>query len=627
MSNRSRIYQLNILADTRGLNEGLDKAKKQVNDSQTAMSQAFDKAKVALLAATAAAGAYAIKLAVDGVKAAIEDTAAQERLANALRNTTAASDAQIRSVEDQILKLSLATGVADDQLRPAFQRLATATGDLGQSQSLLNLALDISAATGKSVESVTNALGRAYEGSTTALTRLGVGLSAAEIETLGLEGAIGQLSQTFGGAAAVQAETLEGQIQRLKVSFDETKESIGAALLPILTDLFTEFADFAIPAAEKFADVFQNDLVPYLQNQVFPAFGDLIDSLQGIGDAFNGVSADTEDANILFEALQTTIVEFVPVTVGAIGKVADVWATFVDILRRGVAFIQGDLATATAQWNNRFAETEKVTNNVSAATIRAYKEFEFWNKQTRDQTIPNVTRTNDAVNELSKSLNSKSTAVRKVAADIDILYNATDRYTRKTKEAKVANDNLNNSLKESNRIAEDVPTSATDSRTGSSVGAGGMNPLIAQLMALKGSGGTVQDLVNQFTGTGLGLTISTSNLIRNASDQLLTDMYEVILAQVSYQDLIDRGLGNLNLNTLDRLLTQTDPGFRVLPGTRIGQASLTLDDLVNLAKPVTINVNGTVLDPEGTARAVQQVIQDSNARSGFQSLTPVLGLE
>jgi hypothetical protein len=123
------------------------------------------------------------------------------------------------------------------------------------------------------------------------------------------------------------------------------------------------------------------------------------------------------------------------------------------------------------------------------------------------------------------------------------------------------------------------------------------------------------------------MNIPTSNLIRNASDQLLTDMYEVILAQVSYQELIDKGLGNLNLNILDTLLTLDDPGFRVLPGTRIGQSSLTVDQLVALAKPVTINVNGTFMDPEGAARAVQEVIQDSNARSGFQSLVPALGIE
>tara|TARA_R110000868_G_scaffold6517_1_gene36775 strand:- start:2328 stop:3614 length:1287 start_codon:yes stop_codon:yes gene_type:complete len=211
-------------------------------------------AAAAFAAAAAAAAAYAVKLAVDGVKAAIEDEAAQKRLANALENVTGATEAQIKAVEEQILKTSLATGVADDQLRPALQRLATATGSVTQSQDLLNLALDISAATGKSVETVSNALAKAYEGNTSSLGRLGIGLSSAEIKTLGLEGTVKQLAETFGGSATVQANTFEGQIARLKVGFDEAKESVGAALLPTLQKLLDYFINTVIPKFIEFKD-------------------------------------------------------------------------------------------------------------------------------------------------------------------------------------------------------------------------------------------------------------------------------------------------------------------------------------------------------------------------------------
>lgn len=534
----SRTLKLNILAETKDLTDGLRKANQQVGTAQSGIAAAFDKVKVAAAAAAVAAGAYAIKLGVDGVKAAIEDTAAQERLANALRNTTQASDSQIRSVEAQILKLSLATGVADDQLRPAFQRLSVATGDLGKSQDLLNLALDISAATGKDVESVTNALGRAYEGSTTSLTRLGVGLSAAQIETLGLEGAIAQLSSTFGGAAAVQAETLEGQIQRLKVAFDETKESIGAALLPILTDLFTEFADFAIPAAQRFADVFQNDLVPYLQNQVFPAFDDLIDSLKGIGDALNGVSTDTKESNFLFQVLKDTIVNFVPVTVGAISTVANVWATFVDVLRRGVAFIQGDLDTALAKWNNRFATTEKVTNNVSDATIRAYKEFEFWNKQNNDETIPTNDRATDSLERLR---------------------GANDRVAASSRSATTA-------LREQFTAAQAI------------------------------------DLIRAGFGSEFGIN-KPGQLPGGESFRSAAEIVSQFGGRIS------------GFNALP-----TDPYFG------FGQGS-DLRSFNRGGSNVTINVNGTVLDPEGTARAVARVVQNSSGRAGGLSFTPALGFE
>ena len=250
----SRTLKLSILADVADLKKNLDTGSKEVEGFGGKLEKFGKVAAAAFAAAAAAAAAYAVKLAVDGVKAAIEDEAAQLRLANALKNVTGATQNQISAVEEQILKTSLATGVADDQLRPALQRLATATGSVTESQDLLNLALDISAATGKSVEAVSNALGKAYEGNTGSLTRLGVGLSAAEIKTLGLEGTVKQLAETFGGAATVQANTFEGQIARLKVGFDEAKESVGAALLPTLQRLLDYFINTVIPKFIEFKD-------------------------------------------------------------------------------------------------------------------------------------------------------------------------------------------------------------------------------------------------------------------------------------------------------------------------------------------------------------------------------------
>jgi len=250
----SRTLKLSILADVDDLKKKLDTGSKEVEGFGGKMEKFGKVAAAAFAAAAAAAAAYAVKLAVDGVKAAIEDEAAQLRLANALKNVTGATQAQISAVEEQILKTSLATGVADDQLRPALQRLATATGSVTESQDLLNLALDISAATGKSVETVSNALAKAYEGNTSSLSRLGVGLSTAEIKTLGLEGTVKQLANTFGGAATVQANTFEGQIARLKVGFDEAKESVGAALLPTLQKLLDYFINTVIPKFIEFKD-------------------------------------------------------------------------------------------------------------------------------------------------------------------------------------------------------------------------------------------------------------------------------------------------------------------------------------------------------------------------------------
>lgn len=250
----SRTLKLSILADVDNLKKNLDTGSKEVEGFGGKLEKFGKVAAAAFAAAAAAAAAYAGKLLIEGVKAAIEDEAAQLRLANALKNVTGATNDQIAAVEKQITKLSLANGVADDQLRPAYQRLATATGDLAEANDALTLALDISAATGKDLNAVSNALGKAYEGNTASLARLGIGLSTAEIKTLGLDGTMKQLADTFEGAATVQANTLEGQIARLQIAFDETKETVGAALLPTLQRLLDYFINTVIPKFIEFKD-------------------------------------------------------------------------------------------------------------------------------------------------------------------------------------------------------------------------------------------------------------------------------------------------------------------------------------------------------------------------------------
>jgi hypothetical protein len=289
----SRTLKLSILADVDDLKKKLNTGSNEVEGFAGKLEKFGKMAAAAFAAAAAAAAVYAGKLAIEGVKAAIEDEAAQNRLAKALQNVTGATQDQIDAVESQILKTSLATGVADDKLRPALQRLAIATGSVSESQKLLSLALDISAATGKDVEAVSNALGKAYEGNTGALSRLGIGLSTAEIKSLGLDGTMQKLADTFKGAATVQANTLEGQIARLKVTFDETKEAVGAALLPTLQRLLDYFVNTVIPNFIKFKDAAINPvrdaiernkesltvLYNVLKNYVIPII------INGFGDA------------------------------------------------------------------------------------------------------------------------------------------------------------------------------------------------------------------------------------------------------------------------------------------------------------------------------------------------------
>ncbi len=300
----NRTLKLSILADIDGLKKGLAESDKEIEGFGGKLEKFGKVAAAAFAAAAAAAAAYAGKLAIEGVKAAIEDEAAQKRLALALQNVTGATEAQIAAVEEQISKTALATGVADDKLRPALQRLATATGSVEQSQKLLTLALDISAATGKDVETVSNALGKAYEGNTASLARLGIGLSAAEIKTMGLQGAVTQLGQTFGGAAATQANTFEGQIARLRVGFDEAKEAIGAQLLPVIQRLLDYVVNVLIPkfqeakraAIDPIVQAFKNneaalrDLWSFIKTYLVPIFETaLVGAIKSVGATIAGI--------------------------------------------------------------------------------------------------------------------------------------------------------------------------------------------------------------------------------------------------------------------------------------------------------------------------------------------------
>ena len=230
----SRTLKLSILADIDDLKKNLNVGSNEVDSFGSKVTDFGKKAGLAFAAAAAAAGAYAIKIGVDGVKAAIEDEQSQVKLASALQNATGATNDQIASVEKQILKMSLATGVSDDKLRPALSRLALSTEDASKAQELLSLALDISTQTGKPLESVANSLGKAYDGNTTALGKLGVGLSSAELKTMDFTQVQQRLTDLFGGAAAKNAETFQGRMDILKTTLNEAKETVGYALLPIL---------------------------------------------------------------------------------------------------------------------------------------------------------------------------------------------------------------------------------------------------------------------------------------------------------------------------------------------------------------------------------------------------------
>ena len=209
--------------------KALKKGKKDIS--------AFDKT-VKSLGKTFAGVFAASKLlnySKNAVKAFAADEAAAKALELQLKNTGFAFASP--AVESYIANLQKTTGVLDDQLRPAFQQLLTVTGSITKSQEALNTALDISAATGKSVTEVSAALSKAYAGNATGLSRLGVGISKATLKTGDMDKILGELNQKFSGQAAARLDTYAGKMDLLKVASQDASEIIGKSLIDALTNL------------------------------------------------------------------------------------------------------------------------------------------------------------------------------------------------------------------------------------------------------------------------------------------------------------------------------------------------------------------------------------------------------
>lgn len=230
--------------------KGTQKGIKEFQSLEGASAKAsFAMKKAALPAAAAIAGiGFAL---VGATKAAMEDQAEQVQLALALENVTGASDDQIKATEEMISKMSLASGVADSELRPALASLVRGTKDIATANQALALAQDISAGSGKDLATVSDALAKAYGGNMKGLQALSPEIKAMIKDGASLDDVINVLGGSFGGASEAAAATAEGGMKRLGIAFNETKESLGAALLPALEAVLPVLIKFGEWAQEN----------------------------------------------------------------------------------------------------------------------------------------------------------------------------------------------------------------------------------------------------------------------------------------------------------------------------------------------------------------------------------------
>lgn len=387
---------------------GRDRASDPINrvgnsaDRSGGKMQKFGKmAKLAALGLAAGAGAAAVGL-FKLTQGAAEDAAGQARLAKALQNATGATKAQVAGVEDWISKQGTALGVADDQLRPALEKLAIATGDVGKAQKLASLAMDVSAGTGMSLEAVSKTLAKAQNGQVAGLSKLGIKTKGAEGNTISFREATRRLADVHNGQAATAADTFQGKMGRLKLILGETGESIGAKVLPFVTKMADWFLKKGLPALSTFGGYLTKTLGPVMSRLGAWFKSDALPALQVFGDYVGknlpGLIARIKP--VIIDAVNTVksvLVSLKSIFSSVLGALSALWQRFggtiteflrasfqntITILRGAFTVIRGIFQTVAAllkgDWKGVWNGIKTILRG--AATILKGLVRELWNR-------------------------------------------------------------------------------------------------------------------------------------------------------------------------------------------------------------------------------------------------------
>jgi hypothetical protein len=359
MATGTRALTLKLIADIDAFTKNLDKGTKDVDTFGDKLTKFGGIATKAFAVAAAAAGAYAIKIGVEGVKAAIEDEAAQAKLATTLKNATGATDAQIASTEKYITTLAIQTAKSDGELRPALERLALSTNNVGEAQNLLEVSTRVSVNSGIDLQTVANAIAKAQDGQTLSLGRLGIGFSAAELKGMSFADILTKINTIYPDLGS-NADTLAFKMEQMRIGFDEAKETIGFALLPIMENLIEFINTQALPAFNAFiAGLTGNDgAVDGLDETELSAYnlgqtiGDLAGSIGQLAAIFStdGKSSMEGFTNALKVVAQTAnvVVTIIKELISFIVEMANQVIGFLNLFGAGISKIKSIQGTAFA---------------------------------------------------------------------------------------------------------------------------------------------------------------------------------------------------------------------------------------------------------------------------------------
>jgi len=384
-----------FIANLAGLQAGVKTAENDLTGFQKTTEGVSNKLKAAIGAVSFVA---IVKGLGEAAKAAQEDKISQDLLATQLRNVTGASDDQIKSIEASIGAMSRQYGIADDKLRPALSKLTTMTGDASEAQKLMALAMDVSAATGKPLETVTLALGKASQGQMTSLQKLGIPMldsvqnakdltkesrslekaqldynfaidtfgpkseeakkalakvEAAQTKVNAISAAGVDWQKDLGDAFKGAAEKGVNPMEKLNVVFSEFKETVGTALLPVIGKLATTL----MPIVDKLA----------------PTFAKLIDGLAPI-------VIDLVDALLpLIEAILPPLLELFIALMPAVKPIIDLLTILLVPIIKVLAFVLGGLVKLFLPLINGFADMGKgITNAFTGIGSWFKKTINMW---------------------------------------------------------------------------------------------------------------------------------------------------------------------------------------------------------------------------------------------------------
>lgn len=410
-----------LAADVSKLNRQLKSAQSDLNIFSNGIGGVAGKLSnlmgPALIGAAAAAGAFAVKLGVDGVKAALDDAASIDKLTQTLENLNLAH--QLPEVENAISKFERTLGIADTELRPAYDRLVRSIGDTREATRILGIALDVSAGSGKSLDAVVQALGKAYDGNISGLSRLGAGIDAATLKTGDLDVITGQLAQTFQGQAATAAQTMQGQLKVLQTAVDNVAEAFGTGLLQSLgdtndrtTDLVQTMQDLE-PAIKDLGDTVGTTLIDVLDMakaayEMDQAFDDTVNSIGPLKTAFDTVTGPFNIFKTLTDAATLALFALGKESESTPGALSGTVAAAID-----AGNAMGTMALKTASAADALAE---ISNKPSKAFYSILGQL---NKQQIDYTT-SVGRFTDQVETAGSASRTTSNALRDLNTEAEL---------------------------------------------------------------------------------------------------------------------------------------------------------------------------------------------------------------